>query len=141
VVEIHPPNLQAAGLEAALSDLLAPLASRDVAVDLDVREPLAASPKAEALVYRSAVEAIRNVQRHAAARTVRVRVRENGTRLLLEVHDDGRGFSAEERALRREEGHLGLALLGEMVEHEGGSVEVRSRPGEGTTVAVEVPST
>jgi signal transduction histidine kinase len=71
---------------------------------------------------------------------VDVHVRRNGHGVRLEVRDDGCGFSLEEREQRRAEGHLGLSLLEEMVEHAGGSLEVRSQPGAGTMVAVEVPS-
>ena len=60
--------------------------------------------------------------------------------LRLVVSDDGQGFTLEERARRSGEGHLGLSLLEEMVEQEGGSFEVRSQRGAGTTVAVEVAS-
>jgi two-component system NarL family sensor kinase len=141
LVEIHPPNLHAAGLEAALSDLLAPLTARGVAATLDVSDGLTADPDAEALIYRAAGEAIRNVGRHAHAKNVSVRVTANGAGMRLEVSDDGRGFSPEERERRRGEGHLGLSLLEEMVQHLGGSLEIRSQPGAGTTVAVELPST
>ena len=140
VVEIHPPNLHAAGLEAALSDLLAPLAARGVDVKLEVSDGLAASPEAEALLYRAAVESIRNVRRHAGAHAVSVDVGAHDSSVRLLVSDDGRGFAQEERERRRGEGHLGLSLLEEIVEQAGGSLEVRSRPGAGTTVAVEVPS-
>jgi signal transduction histidine kinase len=139
VVEIHPPNLHAAGLEAALSDLLAPLAARGVAVALEVSDGLSPSPEAEALIYRAAVEAIRNVQRHAGAQEVTVGVGENESAVRLVVRDDGRGFAQEEWERRRGEGHLGLSLLEEIVEQAGGSLQVRSSPGGGTTVAVEVP--
>jgi two-component system NarL family sensor kinase len=140
LVEIHPPNLHAAGLEAALTDLLAPLASRGVDTTLEVSEGLTADPKTEAVIYRAAGEAIRNVGRHAHAQKVSVSVTANGSGLRLEVTDDGHGFSPEERQRRRRDGHLGLSLLEELVEHEGGSVEIRSQPGAGTTVAVEVAS-
>lgn len=140
VVEIHPPNLRAAGLEAALSDLLAPLSARGVDVTLEVSNGLDASPEAEALVYRAAVESIRNVQRHAGAQAVSVDVGAHDSALRLVVSDDGRGFAQEERARRRGEGHLGLSLLEEIVERAGGSLDVRSKPGAGTTVEVEVPS-
>jgi two-component system NarL family sensor kinase len=140
LVEIHPPNLHAAGLEASLSDLLAPLSAQGVDTTLDVPDRLTASPEAEALIYRAAREAIRNVERHAEAQHVSVRVTANGHGIRLEVDDDGHGFSPEQRQRRRDEGHLGLSLLEEMVEQDGGSVEVRSQPGRGTRVAVEVGS-
>ena len=66
LVEIHPPSLQAAGLEAALTDIVAPLSADDVETTIDVTdEPL--PEDVERLFYRAAGEAVRNVRRHAGA--------------------------------------------------------------------------
>ena len=60
------------------------------------------------------------------------------TRLV--VRDDGRGFDPTERARRADDGHVGLSLLEELVRQSGGTLSVRSQPGEGTTVELEVPA-
>jgi signal transduction histidine kinase len=57
----------------------------------------------------------------------------------LRVADDGEGFDAERRSARAEEGHVGLTLLEDLVAQAGGTLAVASRPGEGTTVTLEVP--
>ena len=63
-----------AGLEAALGDLLAPLAGRGIETSLDVADGLDLDEETEQLFYRAAGEAIRNVERHADARHLAVRV-------------------------------------------------------------------
>jgi signal transduction histidine kinase len=143
LVEIHPPTLQNAGLEPALSDLLSPLAADGVATSLELDDGAAVGTAADPLVYRVAREALRNVQAHAGAGTVRVEVtREDGSGVVrLRVVDDGRGFDAGRRAERAEEGHVGLTLLEDLVTQAGGTLAVTSRPGEGTTVTLEVPAT
>jgi len=140
LVEIHPPNLQAEGLEAALSDLVAPLSSHGIEVSVGVAEDAAMSPEVEALVFRAAQEATRNVLAHAGARSVSLDVARDGALARLVVEDDGRGFDAEERAERREDGHVGLALLEDLARHAGGSLAVDSRPGKGTRLVLEVPA-
>ena len=60
------------------------------------------------------------------------------TRLV--VTDDGKGFSEDERARHGEHGHLGLTLLEDLVRQSDGTLAVRSAPGEGTTVELEVPA-
>ena len=75
LVEIHPPNLRASGLEAALADLLAPLQARGVETELRVDAPLGLDEEAERIVYRAAAEALRNVARHAGANRIAVSVR------------------------------------------------------------------
>ena len=59
--------------------------------------------------------------------------------MLLEVVDDGVGFTTERRAERRDDGHVGLSLLEELAARADADVEVRSAPGAGTTFALEVP--
>jgi signal transduction histidine kinase len=131
LVEIHPPSLETSGLEAALHDLLSPLEAEGIATELQVDDGV---PEAEALVYRVAREALRNVQSHAGASRVRVEL----SRHRLVVADDGRGFAAEERARRGEQGHVGLTLLEGLVREADGRLDVRSEPGAGTTVELEL---
>jgi signal transduction histidine kinase len=56
------------------------------------------------------------------------------------VTDDGRGFSPAEREARAKGGHVGLTLLEDLAAQAGGNLDVRSAPGEGTTVELEVPA-
>ncbi len=140
VVEINPGRLHDAGLAAAVEDLAAGVRAQGTAVDVDVPADLAIAPASQELLYRAAAEALRNVAAHAGAASVAVRVTGDDGRARLTVRDDGRGFDAGTRARRREEGHLGLALVEDLAAHLGGHAEVRSSPGAGTTVEVEVPA-
>ena len=141
LVEIHPPSLESAGLEAALSDLLSPLQANGIETELHVENGAAAAAGNDALVYRVAREALRNTQKYAEAESVRIEVTHPQpwqTRLV--VTDDGKGFSAEQREQRAEEGHVGLTLLESLVRQSNGTLAVRSEPGQGTTVELEVPT-
>jgi two-component system NarL family sensor kinase len=141
LVEIHPPRLDAAGLETTLSDLLSPLAAAGIATELHVDDRAADGTTADALVYRVAREATRNITAHADARHVRVEVACPDTRSIrLRVTDDGRGFDAGRRARREQEGHLGLTLLEDLVTQAGGTLRVTSSPEAGTTVEMEAPA-
>jgi signal transduction histidine kinase len=84
-------------------------------------------------IYRVVQEALHNCARHSQARSVKVVVEQEPSRILLTVEDDGHGFDA-----RRVRG-LGLVGMEERVNHLGGSFAVRSQPGTGTKVAVELP--
>jgi two-component system NarL family sensor kinase len=141
LVEIHPPSLESTGLEAALSDLLSPLRADGIATELHVDENVTPGSGNDALVYRVAREALRNAQKYAEADTVRVEVSRpvpQTTRLV--VTDDGRGFTPDDRERRGEEGHVGLTLLQSLVRQSHGTLAVRSHPGKGTTVELEVPA-
>jgi signal transduction histidine kinase len=141
LVEIHPPSLESTGLEAALNDLLSPLQSDGIETELHVDDRATAGSSGDALVYRVAREALRNVQKYASADTVRIEVtRPEADITRLVVEDDGRGFSPDERERRGEEGHVGLTLLEGLVQQSKGRLAVRSEPGRGTTIELEVPA-
>jgi two-component system NarL family sensor kinase len=141
LVEIHPPSLETTGLGAALSDLLSPLEAEGIATEVHVDDHAGAGSSGDALVYRVAREALRNVQAHAGAQSVRIELTRpvpDTTRLV--VADDGKGFAPGDRARRGEEGHVGLTLLESLVRQSHGHLEVKSEPGRGTTVELEVPA-
>jgi len=140
LLEIHPPNLRVAGLPAALEDVVAPLRRHGVDVEVEVDEVVDLDPDTEALVFRAAREAIRNVVEHADATRVRVAVRLHGDVVRLTVEDDGVGFDPDVRAGARTGGHVGLTLLEEHAAHADARVAIESMPGRGTTFTLEVPA-
>jgi signal transduction histidine kinase len=141
LVEIHPRSLESTGLEAALTDLLSPLEADGIATALHVDAAAAAGSGNDALVYRVAREALRNVRAHASAASVQVNVTQAGagiTRLVVE--DDGRGFTNRDRERRGADGHVGLALLESLASQAGGTLTIRSELDRGTTVELTVPT-
>ncbi len=140
LVEIYPPNLQTVGLAAAIADLAAPLTAAGAEVRIDIPAELRLREPVEALLYRGAQEALRNVAKHAGAATVAVRVEQENGVVWLQVDDDGQGFSPEALEERQAGGHLGLRLLGDLAERAGGSLDVATRPGQGTSLRLEVPA-
>jgi len=87
----------------------------------------------EGLIFSAAQEALRNIEAHARARHVEISVKDEEGVILLTVADDGVGFDPDAIP------GLGLRGIRERVEGIGGRMEVSSRPGEGTILAVEVP--
>jgi two-component system, NarL family, sensor kinase len=135
LVEIYPPSLHRAGLAAALGDAAAPLVRRGIDVRTSVPPELEIPEECEALLFRVAQEALRNVANHADAWHVEVRVERSGDRLSMEVQDDGRGFDTD---TPRPEGHFGLSLIEDLARDADADLVVDSRPGEGTRVRVEL---
>jgi signal transduction histidine kinase len=130
---IYPPLLADEGLVAAIG-AQARKAPLPVEVESDAvgRYPA----EVEATVYFCALEALQNVSKYAAARRAVVRLAQvNGT-LAFEVVDDGRGF--DPRAVRSGTGLQGMA---DRLAAVGGSLDVRSSEGAGTTVTGLVPVT
>jgi two-component system, NarL family, sensor kinase len=138
LLAIHPPNVRKSGLEPALADVIAPLERRGIQAQLEVDQPLSLTPETESMIFRAAREAVRNVLEHAEATRVAVRVESSNGSTRLTVEDDGAGFDDEVRERRREEGHIGLALLEELAAHQNARVDIRSEPGRGTSFVLEV---
>ena len=89
----------------------------------------------ETAVYRVAQEALHNALRHSGAAVVCVSLAARRRRVILEVTDHGRGFAPEAAP-----GGLGLASMRERAASAGGTLTVRSAPGEGTLVRLELPA-
>ena len=140
LVELHPPHLAAAGLEAAIADLVSPLQANGAEVTFAIDGAERLDREQEALVYRVAQEAVRNVIAYADADSVRIELTVDDDAARLVISDDGRGFDPAIRERRLTEGHLGLSLVEELARDFGGSLVISSSEGAGTRVELEVPS-
>src|SRR5256714_2853902 len=135
IFELRPGDVGSDGLAVTLQkhvDVLRRVHGVDIELSLDGVE---VEPELEREVFRVTQEAIGNALKHAAPKHVRVGVRRAGSRLVVTVEDDGSGFDPEGAQARR---HLGLISMRERAEAIGGALRVRSKPGEGTTVELEV---
>jgi signal transduction histidine kinase len=138
ILELRPPDLERDGLAGALRkevDMLRRL--HDVEIVIEVEDGVGGGAR-DAEVLRIAQEALHNALRHAAPGRVSVTVAGDGERLLVEVVDDGAGFEPGDAELRSK--HLGLTSMEERAKSIGGRLELRSAPGAGTTVRLEVAS-
>jgi signal transduction histidine kinase len=133
VFELRPPDLEKDGLAGALRkhvELLGRLGEQEV--ELVVDEGIPADPHRDGEVLRIAQEALQNARKHAQARHVAVRLRIDEDWLQLEVEDDGVGFDPDAPATRSR--RLGLTSMEERAQRVGGTLEITSAPGAGTTV-------
>jgi two-component system NarL family sensor kinase len=138
LVDIYPPALRSAGLSAALRDLVATMAGRGPAVQLDVDDDAAAvlPPDEQQAVFRIVQELLRNVVRHARAEHVSVSLQGDGAVVLVTVADDGVGFDPDQTTPGD---HFGLRLITDLVSAIGAGLQVRTAPGDGTSWRLSVP--
>jgi signal transduction histidine kinase len=140
ILGLRPPELERDGLEGALRKELEMLGRiHGVAIELEVDGvPTATDGDGERdlAILRIAHEALHNAVQHAGAEHVTVRLTEQGERVVVVVSDDGIGFDPHGAEVRSR--HLGLTSMEERARELGGRLEIRSAPGSGTTVSLEV---
>jgi signal transduction histidine kinase len=137
---LRPPLLEAAGLKAALHALAEELCSEG-----DLRCHMNASAERypwaiEELVFRGVREALINVRKHANAADVWITVTTDSRFLHALVRDNGGGFDTElalDPARRRL--HLGFDVIAERLRLAGGELSIKSAPGHGASVMMQVP--
>jgi signal transduction histidine kinase len=142
ILGLRPPELERDGLAGAMRKEIAMLERvHGVPIELDVSGEVAAGGAGERCqaVLRIANEALHNALRHASASHVAVSLvsREDGA-LSVAVTDDGTGFEPARPELRAR--HLGLTSMEERARELGGELSIRSRPGAGTTITLDVPA-
>src|SRR5438093_3284809 len=132
---LRPSALDDLGLSPALHVLVDEFGRRaHVDATIDQARPLPPlSDEVEVAIYRVVQEALTNVARHAAARSVHVRLGAANGSVRLEVCDDGRGVTGEPTP------HLGLLGIRERVTALGGTLEIEGAPGRGFRIEVVIP--
>jgi signal transduction histidine kinase len=130
---IFPPLLADRGLSAALD---AQLRKVPIPVRMDTDEEVDAArypEEVEAAVYFCSLEALRNAASHSGTTEAVLRLEETGGEVSFTVSDDGRGFDAGIAP------GSGLRHVRDRVEALGGTLELLSAPGDGTTVTGRIP--
>lgn len=136
--ELRPTLLDEQGLGPALGFLAEDFSSR-AHVPVEIDGDLVGLPaEVETALYRAIEEALANVEKHARARRVSIRLETRRGRLFCSVRDDGAGFEPglEGRGKRKD---LGLLGIRERLAPLGGRLEVRSAPAHGTELVLTVP--
>ena len=134
LAELRPASLDGAGLAAALLEICAAYQERlGVAVDASVDDVTVPAPVEHALL-RITQEACANAVRHGAARHLSVSLTRRDVHAELAVADNGTGFDPA-----APQAGSGLAHIRDRVAELGGTVDIDSAPGRGTTLTVRVP--
>jgi signal transduction histidine kinase len=137
IADLRPASLDELGLEAALETLAQrtqQLHGVEVTLAIQLPEGAERSAELEITVYRLVQEALTNVVKHARATRADVRLAETDEAVEVSVRDDGVGFAQE-----GEGPGFGLPGMRERVALLDGTVDVASRPGEGTAITARIP--
>ncbi len=140
---LRPIYLEDLGLPAALEMLVkenAQAAGIEIGFRVEGVERRL-TPESELALFRITQEALSNVSRHAAAGQAHVEIQYLPDCVALTVQDDGKGFQPPESPAEfARRGHFGLVGMAERAEIIGARLAIRSVPGQGTELRVEVPA-
>jgi PAS domain S-box-containing protein len=135
---LHSTVLDDLGLEEAIDALGDEFQERTgIACVFDqASDPFELNRARQRALYRIVQESLTNVVRHSGASQVEISMHRDGTRLRIEIQDDGRGIDPEKTTAPTSYGLTGMRKRAELC---GGSLEISAQPGEGTLIRVEIP--
>ncbi|MGH8549726.1 MAG: sensor histidine kinase, partial [Methylococcales bacterium] len=142
---LHPLILDELGLKASLEELLEVCSTQQPSLALDYRCDPAVDefpPKLQIHVFRIVQECMTNIVKHAGATQVSIQIQVDRqssssasvSRLRMAVCDDGRGFDP-----KAVQSGFGLRGIRERIEGLGGETSIRSAPGRGVRVEIDIP--
>jgi PAS domain S-box-containing protein len=139
--QLHPSILDDLGLAVAIRSYCAEFSTREGIqvhfVHRQLTEPI--EQEHASAVYRITQEALRNVAKHAGATRVSVSLVGSAQGITLRVRDNGKGFRVD--GAKADTGGLGLTSMEERARMLGGSFDISSQPGKGTTITACIPWT
>ena len=135
----QPLDFHTLGVAGCIDRLTAPLRQRGTVVHWDTPHWGIEIPADSAsLLYQSAREALSNAYKYSAAHTLTIQLAAVDHGIRLVVSDDGTGFDSNLATSGRHHGY-GLRLMAVAVQEAGGSLEISSAPGRGSSVTVTLP--
>ena len=134
---LHPPVLEMAGLATALRWYADGFSERSkIKVDVEIPSDFGRlSDDLELAIFRIVQECLTNIHRHSGSATAAIRIRQEGSRLVVQVLDNGKGIPKEKQGQLTESGRTGVGFGGmrERLRQLGGTLEIQSR-GNGTVI-------
>ena len=140
--EMRPSALDDLGIAAALDNYVRQWSKHfgiRAEFNADRFGKITLAPEVESNLYRITQEALNNVSKHAKAGGVNVLLEPRGSSLMLIIEDDGIGFEPSNHPLKEKGVSLGLIGMQERAALAGGTLEIESAEGKGTTIYAKVP--
>ncbi len=139
----RPLSLEEAGLGVSLEQLASKMQytyKQKLEVQCDPEAVRYLDSEQQSGLFYLIEEAANNARKHAEADVIRVRVALQGNMVIAQVADNGKGFDVEAMQSRYSKGSsFGMINMNDRAEHIGGTLDLKSAPGKGTTITVKIP--
>ena len=139
ILDLRPRQMGNDGLMSGLKRLVIEFRANSLTEAVLIgpeKELVDLAPSQSLALFHICQEALANAAKHAKAKKVEIALWSTEDRVLMEIHDDGKGFDMEKQSISI--GH-GMANMQTRAQSAGGDVDVSSAPGEGTTILAWVP--
>ncbi len=137
LLHLRPVHLDGKNLGQALTVLVDELKQKvPMTITLEVDDTIVLPPNAEDHLFRIAQEALSNTLRHSKADSMVIKLIRVGSQVHMSVQDNGIGFDLE----AKKQTSYGLLTMEERINELGGSLQMISKPGEGTVIHIWVPA-
>jgi signal transduction histidine kinase len=139
--ELSPVVLRTLGLRHAIRSLAGDMQQRyglSIKIQDDGKE-ITLDERVVLILFRSVRELLINIVKHARTAKATLSIKKVDNRLQIAIEDRGKGFDLGEQSGQVERGHFGLFSIRERLAYLGGSFNVRSAPGKGTSVTLNAP--
>lgn len=139
ILDLRPRQMGNDGLMSGLKRLVIEFRANSLTEAVLIgpeKELVDLAPSQSLALFHICQEALANAAKHAKAKKVEIALWSTDDRVLMEIHDDGKGFDMEKQSISI--GH-GMANMQTRAQSAGGDVDVSSAPGEGTTILAWVP--
>jgi len=134
LLELRPDSLTEASLAYLLDHLGETVTSRaGVTLETDLDTNIEVPVEVKIALYRIVQESLNNIAKHARASTVKLSCRQHGEKVAINIWDNGHGF--DPNAIPA--GHMGIRIMHERAAQIDGTLQVQSRPGQGTGIIVQ----
>ncbi len=138
--ELRPTSLDHLGLIPSLELLVEDLNEVGIVTNLHVTgSQKRLTPEVEVVLFRIAQEALRNVKKHSKATAAALKIKFLTGKVLMSIADNGKGFdTATVQSDLSRQGKFGLIGINERTRLLGGTLEIKSKPGNGTKLSLEI---
>ncbi|MGO4543656.1 sensor histidine kinase [Paenibacillus sp. 2TAB23] len=137
LLHLRPVHLDGKNLGQALTVLVDELKQKvPMTIMLEVDETIVLPPNAEDHLFRIAQEALSNTLRHSKAESMDIKLVRINNQVYMSLQDSGVGFDLE----AKKQTSYGLLTMEERVMELGGSLQMISKPGEGTMIQIWIPA-